>query len=310
MDSILILSIALLIDITLGDPPTYFHPVGWMGKMIAFMARCAPQKRARAQLIYGSLMVLIGIAIFSVPVYFLLDYMHELHRIAFVVGGAILLKSTFSITGLRRAAVQVKKRLSANDLKGAQTQTGYLVSRDTGDLTEPMIVAATVESISENTSDSIVAPLFWFLILGVPGAIGYRMANTFDAMVGYHGKYEHLGKFAARLDDVLNFIPARLTGVMIVLASRFSTKNMGMAWRTMIRDHAKTESPNAGWPMSAAAGSLEVQLVKIGHYKLGEANHELSSHTIDAILRLMFFVTFIWILLCLVFQGVRFGLTS
>ncbi len=310
MDSLLVLLLALFIDLIFGDPPTLVHPVGWMGKLIALMEKLSPKKSANAQFFYGIMMVLIGTAAFCAVTYFLLEYLDELHRIAYIIVGAVLLKSTFTITGLRRSALRVGKYLMEKDLKGAQTHMGSLVSRDTEDLTEPLIVAATVESVAENTSDSIVAPLFWFLILGVPGAIAYRMVNTFDSMVGYHGKYEHLGKFAARLDDALNFIPARLTGLMMVVATFFSRSNTSDAWHIMIRDHSKTASPNAGWPMSAAAGALGVQLEKIGHYKLGEANNELSFNKIDTMVVLMYLVTAIWVLLCLAIEGVRFALTS
>ena len=129
-----------------------------------------------------------------------------------------------------------------------------------------------MESVAESTCDSLVAPLFYFLLLGVPGAIGYRVVNTLDSMIGYHGKYEYLGKFAARLDDVLNFIPARLTALLLVLAAFVMKRNGRKAWQTALREHAKTESPNAGWPMAAMAGALDVRLEKVGHYQLGKEN--------------------------------------
>ncbi|MFC1864895.1 CobD/CbiB family cobalamin biosynthesis protein, partial [Chloroflexota bacterium] len=117
-----------------------------------------------------------------------------------------------------------------------------------------------------------VAPLFYFLLFGVPGAIAYRVVNTLDAMVGYHGEYEYLGKFASRLDDVLNFIPARLTALLLVLASFLSGRGARASWQVTLREHSKTESPNAGWVMAAVAGALSVQLERVGHYRLGEAD--------------------------------------
>ncbi len=310
MDALLILLLAIAIDLIFSDPPTIVHPVGWMGKLISLLEKIAPKRSANAQFLYGIVIVVTGITVFSLPVYFLLEYLDDRYSVSDIVIGALLLKSSFSIIGLRRSALRVKKHLKSNNLSGAQNEMGALVSRNTEELAEPLIVAATVESVAENISDSIVAPLFWFLILGVPGAIAYRVVNTFDSMIGYRGEYEYLGKFAARLDDVLNYVPARLTGLMIVLATFFSRKNTSAAWRVMVRDHSKTESPNAGWPMSAAAGALGVQLEKSGHYKLGEANSELSFHKIDAMLMLMYLVTAIWILLCLAIEGVRFALTS
>ncbi len=310
MDNLFVLLLALGIDLIFGDPPTSVHPVGWMGKLISLLEKLAPKRSPNARFVFGIVMVLFGVAAFAVPTFFLLEYFCELHRIVYIIVGALLLKSCFSIIGLRRFALRVKNDLKNGNLKSAQTSTGALVSRNTENLTESLIVAATVESVSESTSDSIVAPLFWFLILGVPGAVAYRMVNTFDSMIGYHGKYEHLGKFAARFDDVLNFIPARLTGLMIVMATLFSRENTLAAWRIMVRDHSKTESPNAGWPMSAAAGALDLQLEKIGYYKLGEANNQLSIQKIDAALVIMYVVTAIWILICLAFEGVRFAFAS
>ncbi|MDY6910974.1 MAG: cobalamin biosynthesis protein [Chloroflexota bacterium] len=310
MDMLLVLLLALVIDLVFGDPPTIIHPVGWMGKLISLMKRFAPKSSQGARFNFGIAMVLIGVAVFVIPVYFFLAYLEGLNRIAWIIVGALILKSTFSITGLRCSALQIRNLLSADDLKGAQARMNSLVSRDASGLDESMIVAATVESVAENTSDGIVAPLFYFLILGVPGAVAYRMVNTFDSMIGYYGKYEHLGKFAARFDDVLNFIPARITGFLIVFAALLGHKNVTAAWHTIIRDHGDTQSPNAGWPMAAAAGALDVQLEKAGHYKLGEANSKLTFQKIDSILLLMHLASLLWIVICFITKGVQFVLAT
>ena len=284
-----------------GDP---FPPFGQEGKGISLLERFAPNSASGTQLLYGIVGSLLGLALFSAPAYFLMAYVEGLNRIAYIVVGAILLKSTFSIRGLCRSALKVKGPLSNNDLGAAQAQMRALVSRNTEGLSAPLLVAATVESVAENASDSFVAPLFYFLLFGVPGAIAYRVVNTFDSMIGYRGKYEYLGKFAARLDDVLNLIPARLAGLMFVLAALLSGNSAAAAWRIMLRDHGKVESPNAGWPMSAAAGALGVQLEKVNHYKLGEAKSALTPEKIDSMLLLMCLVALIWIVLCFAFEGV------
>jgi adenosylcobinamide-phosphate synthase len=126
-----------------------------------------------------------------------------------------------------------------------------------------------VESVAENLSDSFVAPVVWYALLGVPGAIAYRFVNTCDAMLGYRGRYEYLGKAAARLDDVANWLPARLTALLVVAAAGLLGADARGAWRAMWQHHRRTASPNAGWPMSAAAGALGVRLEKLGHYALG-----------------------------------------
>jgi adenosylcobinamide-phosphate synthase len=184
-----------------------------------------------------------------------------------------------------------------------------LVSRDTSELEKTSLVAATVESVAENTCDSFVAPLFYFLFLGLPGAIAYRVCNTLDAMIGYHGEYEYLGKFAARVDDVLNFIPARLTALIMVVATCLSRKDMGRAWSIMLRDHNKTESPNAGWTMAVAAGALNMQLEKAGHYRLGDAGASLSPRTISSGVEIMKMSVLLWASICLIVEVMGFVFT-
>ncbi len=172
------------------------------------------------------------------------------------------------------------------------------------------MVSATVESVAENIVDSFVAPLFYFLLLGIPGAVAYRVVNTLDAMIGYHGKYEYLGKFASRLDDVLNFIPARVTVFLLVFASFLSGRDARAAWQVALNEHSRTESPNAGWTMAAAAGALNVQLVKVGHYRLGAAATPLVPQTIDAALRLVLISMLSWAGICFMAGGIRFAVTT
>jgi len=214
--------------------------------------------------------------------YFLFNQLGEFNTIAYVIIAGILLKFSFSLRGLRQAIDSVKKLLAGDNLEQARLSLKSLVSRDTARLNRRQVISAAIESAAENICDSFVAPLFYFFIFGVPGAIAYRVINTFDTMIGYHGQWEYLGKFAARFDDVVNFIPARLTAFIVVLSSVICRKNPSHSWRIMIRDHNKTESPNAGWTMSAVAGALEVQLEKAGHYKLGDNRFPLSLDTMDA----------------------------
>ena len=310
MEMLFILLLAIIIDLALGDPPDVIHPVAWMGKIASFLEKgCISQSRA-AQFLYGAGIVIITIGLFTVPAYFILLYLKSLSAIVYVFVGAILFKFTFSLRGLRRASLSVKRLLLENKLDEARFELRSLVSRDTRNLTKPLLVSATVESVAENTSDSFVAPLFYFLLFGVLGAIAYRVVNTLDAVVGYHGKYEYLGKFASRLDDVLNFIPARLTALLLVLAAFLSRRNGRASWKVALSEHAKTESPNAGWPMTAVAGALNVQLEKVGHYKLGKINAPLISETIDASLKLVRIAILVWMLICFTTGGICFVLTA
>jgi adenosylcobinamide-phosphate synthase len=302
MENIIILLLALAIDLTVGEFPRPIHPVVWMGKVTSLGLRVAPRRGRWAQLIYGAGVAILTIALFALPAYFLLSYLRGLNTAAYILIAAWLLKSTFSLKELCRVALRVKRLVEGGNLGKARAEMGALVSRNTSQLGEPHLVSATVESVAENTNDSFIAPLFYFLLFGVPGAIAYRVVNTLDAMIGYHGKYEYLGKFTARLDDGLNFIPARLSGLLLVAAAYLSRMDGRNAWQIMLRDHGSTESPNAGWPMSAVAGALRTRLEKVGHYSLGNANNPLSPQLIVSGVRLMEISALIWIGFCLMVE--------
>ena len=310
MEILLILLLALALDLTLGDPPNALHPVAWMGKLTSWLEKGGMFRSRAGQFLYGMGMVLLIMAVFSLPAYFLLRHLQDINTVAYVIAGGILLKFSFSFNGLRRAALKVKNLLTAKKLDEARFELRALVSRETTTLPEPLVVSAAVESVAENASDSLVAPLFYFLLFGVPGAMAYRAVNTLDALIGYHGKYEYLGKFASRLDDVLNFIPSRLTALLIVLAAFLSCRNGRKAWRMALTQHGKTESLNAGWPMAAMAGALSIRLQKPGHYELGEENHKLMPETIDHSLTVAQVSMIIWSIICLAAGGIYVVLAS
>jgi adenosylcobinamide-phosphate synthase len=249
-------------------------------------------------------MVLFTIALFGLPVYYLLVYLKGISIILYVVTAAVLLKPCFSAKALDVDVRRVRDLLAKDRLEASRQEIGYLVSRDTANLNRRQITSAAVEVTAESITDSIVAPLFFWLLLGIPGAIAYRVVNTFDARIGYLGEYEYLGKFAARLDDVLNYIPARISGLLVVISSRFAKMNTAKSWSVMLRDHAGTESPNAGWTMSAMAGALGIQLEKTGYYILGDDISPLSVTSISGSLRLMWYSFSIWLVLCMIITGV------
>ena len=300
------LPIALAIDLVGGEPPRAIHPVVWMGKVASFLGRGSISRSPRTQFVYGCGITLVTIGLFVAPAYFMLLYLKSFSFVAYVIVGALLLKYTFSLKELRRVALGVKGLLMKDKLDEARIELRSLVSRDTGVLPQPLLVSATVESVAENACDSFVAPLFYFLLLGIPGAIAYRVVNTLDSMVGYHGKYEYLGKFASRLDDVLNFVPARLTSLLLVLAAFLTRREARSSWQVVLSDHSNTASPNAGWPMAAVAGALNVQLEKVEHYKLGKANARLVPETIDAALRLALIAMLSWVVICFVVGVIHF----
>ena len=297
MHVLLILLLALVIGLTLGEPPPVIHPVVWMGKVVSFLAKGGSGRSSLAQFLYGLAIALFTVAVFVIPTYFLLFYLKGFSLVAYVVAAAVLFKITFSLRGLQRAALGVKNLLLKDKLAEARFELRSLVGRDTARLDKSLMVSATVESVAENSCDSFVAPLFYFLLLGVPGAMAYRVINTLDTMIGHHGEFEYLGKFAAHLDTVANFIPARITALIIVLAAWILKRNASGAWQIMLRDRRKTESPNAGWTMSAIAGAMGVQLKKVGYYKLGDNHNSISLSTIDASLQIIMTTALIWSLL-------------
>lgn len=305
VDVLLILLLALSLDLVLGEPPLAVHPVVWMGKVISLLAKGGIGRSPLVQFFYGILIVLLTLVVFVIPAYFLLLYLKGVGAVAYVLVSALLFKITFSFKSLRSAALKVKVWLQEDKLAEARFELRSLVGRDTTRLDKKLIVSATVESVAENTCDSFVAPLFYFLFFGVVGAMAYRVINTLDAMIGHHGEFEYLGKFAARLDSVANFIPARITALTIVLAAWILRKNPSGAWQVMWRDRTKTESPNAGWTMSAIAGALGVQLEKVGYYKLGDGHHHLSLSTIDASLQIIMMAAIIWSWLLILAEVIR-----
>ncbi len=266
----LILGLAVLLDLILGEPGDHWHPVAWVGQGLAWARQRTPMSGKTGVLCAGALLVLGSSLLVGALVQTLVRWTTPLSWVGLLFQ-AWLLKCAFSLKGLVQAAREVKTALARGDLGEARRQVGWhLVSRPTEELSAGQVASATVESVAENFTDSVVAPLFFFLLFGLPAAWAYRVVNTADAMWGYRGgELEHLGKPAARLDDLLNWVPARLAGVGIVLGALIAGEAAGGAWRTMARDHDRTASPNAGWTIAAMAGALGVALEKPGAYRLG-----------------------------------------
>ena len=266
------LMLACLLDFLLGDPPNRFHPTAWMGSLIAFLLRFRPRGNRFAELAFGAFILVTGLSLAIGAGWLMTAFAASLPLWAGILVQATALKLTISPRGLNRAARAVQLALESGNLPEARRLLAWhLVSRNTSQLDESKVSAATIESVAENASDGVIAPLFFFAIGGLPAALAYRFANTADSMLGYHdAEREWLGKIPARLDDLLNFIPARLTGLLITLAAFLAGANGGQAWRILLRDAGQTASPNAGFPMSAMAGALGVELEKIGHYTLGQ----------------------------------------
>lgn len=268
--------LAILIDLLLGELPNRIHPVAGMGKAIGWGKRLGTGQKPVAALMIGLLIVVLGSA-FCAGVGWAVQQWFGL------IVQALVLSCCIGVRSLSHAGASVRKCLASNDLNGARERLSFhLVSRDTSSLSESQVSAAAIESVAENTSDSVVAPLFFYAIGGVPAALAYRFVNTCDAMLGYRTpELEWVGKPAARLDDVLNWVPARLTA----LAMGISTMS-ARGFQTWWADAARPPSPNGGHPMSMAAGVLDVCLEKQGCYTLGVGLRSPVGQDIDTMLRL------------------------
>jgi adenosylcobinamide-phosphate synthase len=279
-EALFMLVAALLWDRLLGEPPLAMHPVVWMGRLIGFLRRRARRDSNGIELVQGIALALLVPALVGAVASLVLLGLRDTPWLYTVVG-TWLLKSSFALQALGAAAADVSRALAADDLPAAREALRSLCSRDPAELDAEGVAAGAIESVAENSSDSVVAPLFFFILLGVPGALVYRAINTADAMIGYRGDYEYLGKAAARLDDVVNWIPARVTALLLLVAGAFQGLDLPRGLRILRRDGGLTASPNAGRPMAAMAGLLGVRLTKPGHYALGDAREPLDAHAVS-----------------------------
>ena len=256
--------LAVIIDMFIGDPPNWPHPVKGFGKLIQFFDKRWNLRSYRK--LKGIIMLLILIAIvFSLSVG-LVALSYFLHPILGIAMESLLIATTIAQKGLMKAALEVQTPLKNGDITLARENLSYIVGRDTDQLTEEEIVRGTVETVAENTSDGITAPLFWAVIGGAPFALTYRLINTCDSMVGYkNASYQEFGWASARLDDVVNWLPARLTGLVMMLSpKKVSSKK---AWSIVLRDAKKHPSPNSGWGEAAVAALLGIRLGGINYYQ-------------------------------------------
>jgi len=341
--TLIILALSLLIDLIFGELPTKIHPVVFIGKVIDFFSNYLRKYNNK----FSGFILTISVSIVVLAVFAGILFLASFNIIIFILVASLVLSSTFSIKMLLSSAKNIKKDLECG-IDVARKSMAYLVSRNTADLDEEMIISATIETLSENITDSAIAPIFYYLltivviliiinllsffnlfkdfnhlidysillsfknlidysillnfnysiehfiivILAVLIAIIYRTINTLDAMVGYKNiKYINIGYFSAKLDDVLNYIPARFGGIIVVLASKFY-KTKGINWKNsyniMKRDARKPDSPNSGFTMAAVAGAMNISLVKKGIYVIGDIknNKVLKREDIDKAIEL------------------------
>jgi adenosylcobinamide-phosphate synthase len=252
---------AFLLDLAAGDPRWFPHPVVLMGKLISKGESLLWTGKACRDFVSGMVLCLALIALAVGATWALLYALAFLPPLIVFVLAVGLASTTLATRGLLDAVTRIETPLRSGNLVKARENLAHIVGRDTSALNEDKVLLASLESLAENTSDGIVAPLFYLFLGGIPLAMAYKAVNTLDSMIGYRTeRYLYFGRFAARVDDVANFIPARLTALLMVIATFLIRLNAGLALRVLRRDHAKHLSPNAGYPEAALAGALGIRL--------------------------------------------------
>ncbi|HVP77244.1 MAG TPA: adenosylcobinamide-phosphate synthase CbiB [Thermodesulfobacteriota bacterium] len=257
------ISAAYVLDLLFGDPPHYPHPVRLIGKTISLLEKRFLQwaHTPRMQRFLGIILALTIVSGTGILTWSFIRMAGWVHPVISSVITIFFAYTTLATRNLCDEPRKVIRALEQGDLDLARKEVGFLVSRDTDHLNEEEICRALIETVSENTSDGIVAPLFYLVVGGPPFAMAYKALNTLDSMVGYRNdRYRYLGWASARGDDVANLIPSRLTALLFVISSFILRKSSGGAWRMTWRDGRKNPSPNSGYPEAAMAGALGVQL--------------------------------------------------
>lgn len=260
------ITLAVLIDILIGDPPHLPHPVKWIGTGISRLEKVLNKGAFRKG--KGIVMLLIMLAAVFMITAFIIWASYQIHFLIGIVVESVLISATIAQRNLKEHSLAVYEPLKNGDLMESRVRLSYIVGRDTDQLDEGEIVRGTVETVAENTSDGVTAPLFWGLIGGAPLAFVYRTINTCDSMVGYkNDRYQDFGWASAKMDDLVNLIPSRLTGFLMLLGNRPESGSVKQAWSTLLRDAKRHPSPNSGWGEAAVAALLGVQLGGVNYYK-------------------------------------------
>ncbi|MGV3709744.1 MAG: adenosylcobinamide-phosphate synthase CbiB [Gemmatimonas sp.] len=266
---------ALLVDLIAGEPPSALHPTVWMGRWIAGGRTHRTSRRNASSFAEGAFTIGSGALLAFVAASMLERAVRRVPRSVRNVTDGIALKPALSLRPLISAAQKIRRALEHDDLVRARELLAmHLVSRDTSQLTEDEVAGAAIESVAENLSDSVVAPLLAYRLGGLSAAYTYRFLNTADAMLGYRTpELEWFGKSAARADDIANFVPARVTALLITACASAGDGSAAHALRVAKADARRTDSPNAGWPMGAMAGALDIRLTKRGQYVLNNQGY-------------------------------------
>ena len=303
MSQMITAAAAFLIDALIGDPRSIFHPVVLIGNLISSLEKILRREldSPSQKIVKGGLLV-ATVVLTSFAVGYGIELLsREIPSLAAQIFiQALTLSFMISPRSLGDAAREIYQLLETENLTEARRKVGWIVGRDTQNLNEAEVARATVETVAENTVDGIISPLFYFAVGGLPLAVAYRAINTLDSMLGYRNeKYLHFGRIAARLDDVANFVPARLTAILFLGAAALLGLDVRNAFAMMKRDATKHPSPNGGWAEATVAGALNIRLGGTNYYfgqphfraYMGDPNEILEAAHILGAVRLMYTAT-------------------
>lgn len=306
--------LGFILDTIIGDPYKLPHPIRWIGSFISILEKlCRKIAKSNTMLmILGAILVFIVIFV-SGGITLLVLKLASFNKYAYLIVSSVICYYMLAGKSLKTESMKVYKAFENNDTEGARKAVSMIVGRDTQSLTKEGIIKAAVETVAENSSDGVVAPLIYMLIFGPVGGVVYKAINTMDSMIGYvEEKYFYIGKFAAKLDDVLNYIPARISGILVIISAfilRYDYKN---AFRIFKRDRKKHASPNSAQTESAMAGALGVQLAGdatyfgVVHKKpyIGDKKREIENEDIKRANDIMYTMTIICLVVGLVIRSV------
>ncbi|WP_026673203.1 adenosylcobinamide-phosphate synthase CbiB [Alkalihalobacterium bogoriense] len=313
---LLALSLAFLLDRLIGDPRWLPHPVIWIGKLISFLEK--KLNKGEHQKVRGVIFLIFVLVVVCIITATMVIGAYLIHPLVGIVIEAVIIFYAIAQKSLKDAAMEVYEPLQSGDVTKARLKLSYIVGRDTASLQEGEIVRGTVETVAENTSDGITAPLFYALIGGAPLAFLYRAINTCDSMVGYKNeRYEHFGWASAKCDDLVNWIPSRITGLLMVVVNRSSIHSKKESVKILLTDAKKHPSPNSGWGEAAVAALLGVQLGGRNFYQgmvsnralMGRKRVELKKEHITQTVNIMNQTCFAFLLFLWGIGGVTYAIT-
>jgi adenosylcobinamide-phosphate synthase len=293
-----ILILAILVDLIFGDPPWRLHPTFLLGELTKILERYLKSSNSFIGKMNGILLVFILLGITVVPIYLGLKFIFgSLGFLFYIIVSAVILKLTICINLETKWAIYAARAVESGNLEEARKIVTYFSRRDERDLSGSQIVSAIVESIAENLPDFKLSQIFYYAFFGVSGAVVARVINTLDSVIGFKtAEHIHTGWFTAKLDTLINYIPARLTVLFIVLSSAILGEDWRRGWKVARRDRRKISSTNHGWPVAAMAGVLCSQLEKPGYYTVGDKIEDPSPRHITRALRIRNVTTILFVI--------------